>query len=180
MNVAAVINYRPSTILWNVEQTDLLVKLWTDELSCSAIAAELNHQTGSHFSRNAVIGKVHRLSLPTRGSSFQYQHLTDEQKAQRKRKRDATFRERRRQASTHARRINSPRLFLVSAPSINDLEIPVGQRKTLAQLDNCHCRWPVGEPGSPGFFFCGAPEADVHRGRSYCPSHQVRSIGRAA
>jgi GcrA cell cycle regulator len=39
---------------------------------------------------------------------------------------------------------------------------------TLMELDHRTCRWPVGDPGSPGFFFCGN---DTGPERSYCPTH---------
>ena len=35
------------------------------------------------------------------------------------------------------------------------IEIPVEQRKTLLQLTEKTCRWPIGDPGSAEFFFCG-------------------------
>src|ERR1043165_2566889 len=46
------------TMMWTDERVELLKKLWTDGLSASQIAAELGGIT-----RNAVIGKVHRLGL---------------------------------------------------------------------------------------------------------------------
>ena len=46
---------------WTDERVELLKKLWTDGLSASQIAAELGNVT-----RNAVIGKVHRLGLSGR------------------------------------------------------------------------------------------------------------------
>ncbi|HEV7415806.1 MAG TPA: GcrA family cell cycle regulator, partial [Tianweitania sediminis] len=48
--------------MWTDERVELLKKLWTEGLSASQIAAQL----GS-VSRNAVIGKVHRLKLSSRG-----------------------------------------------------------------------------------------------------------------
>src|SRR5919205_3579244 len=49
---------------WTDERVELLKKLWTDGLSASQIAAELGNVT-----RNAVIGKVHRLGLSGRAKS---------------------------------------------------------------------------------------------------------------
>ena len=49
---------------WNDERVELLKKLWADGLSASQIAAELGGVT-----RNAVIGKVHRLGLSGRAKS---------------------------------------------------------------------------------------------------------------
>jgi GcrA cell cycle regulator len=47
--------------------------------------------------------------------------------------------------------------------------------KSLVELDNYSCRWPSGHPGTPRFFFCGAPGADLERGMPYCPRHAQRA-----
>ena len=52
------------TMMWTDERVELLKKLWADGLSASQIAAELGGIT-----RNAVIGKVHRLGLSGRAKS---------------------------------------------------------------------------------------------------------------
>jgi GcrA cell cycle regulator len=49
---------------WTDERVELLRKLWAEGLSASQIAAQLGG-----VSRNAVIGKVHRLKLSSRGRS---------------------------------------------------------------------------------------------------------------
>lgn len=46
--------------------------------------------------------------------------------------------------------------------------IPLDQRKTLVELTGYTCRWPVGHPGKPDFFFCGA---DCALDTPYCPDH---------
>lgn len=55
----------------------------------------------------------------------------------------------------------------------SDLEIPMEQRRTLMTLDDCECHWPVGDPQSPSFFFCGAPTGE---GMTYCPAHHARAV----
>jgi GcrA cell cycle regulator len=60
---------------------------------------------------------------------------------------------------------------------VDDLRIPRAQRLTLVDLKNHHCRFPVGEPGAPDFFFCGAPTADLAGGRPYCAAHTRRACG---
>jgi len=52
---------------WTDERTELLRKLWSGKLSASQIAAELGRRFGIPFTRNAVIGRVHRLKLEKRG-----------------------------------------------------------------------------------------------------------------
>src|SRR2546423_15305097 len=66
--VSAELRYRreqgATTMMWTDERVELLKKLWADGLSASQIAAELGGIT-----RNAVIGKVHRLGLSGRAKS---------------------------------------------------------------------------------------------------------------
>jgi GcrA cell cycle regulator len=38
-----------------------------------------------------------------------------------------------------------------------DNVIPLGQRRSLLELTEDTCRWPIGDPGSPDFYFCGGP-----------------------
>jgi len=55
-------------------------------------------------------------------------------------------------------------------PEIEPLEniIPIGQRCSLLELSDCRCRWPIGDPGTADFFFCGGkPVADL----PYCAYH---------
>jgi hypothetical protein len=42
------------------------------------------------------------------------------------------------------------------------------QQKTLANLEQNDCRWPIGDPKDPAFHFCGARKLD---GRPYCQAH---------
>ena len=55
-----------------------------------------------------------------------------------------------------------------SSPKPELIEIPVEQRKTLLQLTEKTCRWPVGDPGSTDFFFCGG---DTVNDLPYCSYH---------
>jgi GcrA cell cycle regulator len=52
-----------------------------------------------------------------------------------------------------------------------DLKIPVAQRCSIMDLTADTCRWPVGTPGEPGFFFCGGATG----GSVYCPGHTKRA-----
>ena len=53
-----------------------------------------------------------------------------------------------------------------------DADIPLGQRRTLAELTRTDCRWPVGDPSHSDFFYCGA---EASPGRPYCPAHCARA-----
>lgn len=50
----------------------------------------------------------------------------------------------------------------------------------LLELTNGTCRFPIGEPGTRTFFFCGAPGADLEGGRPYCVRHTRRAYSGAA
>jgi len=53
-----------------------------------------------------------------------------------------------------------------------DARIPRRQRRSLFELSEDSCRWPVGDPRSSPFFFCGAPRL---RNRPYCAEHCARA-----
>ncbi len=142
---------------WTDERVELLKKLWSDGLSASQIAAELGGIT-----RNAVIGKVHRLGLSGRAKSTS----------------SASPRPRKPRAPSHMLRIgraairgntalaHAYELEVEAEPEL--LEIPQEQRKTLLQLNEHTCRWPVGDPGAADFFFCGGETANE---LPYCSYH---------
>jgi GcrA cell cycle regulator len=131
---------------WTDERVELLKKLWSDGLSASQIAAELGGIT-----RNAVIGKVHRLGLSGRAKSPS----------------SSTPRPRKPRTHSHMLRVPRPAMrgntalahaFEYDAepePEVLDNIIPIGQRRSLLELNEMTCRWPIGDPGSADFFFCG-------------------------
>lgn len=147
---------------WTDERVELLKKLWADDLSCSQIAAELGGIT-----RNAVIGKITRLGLQRRARV---------RSTPRPRIRKPHIE---RAIRIHDRRVFGPPLVetvnLVEVVMPEDIEIvdniiPVGQRRTLLQLTEETCRWPIGDPGSADFFFCGGTSDNI-QGRPYCGYH---------
>ncbi len=155
---------------WTDERVETLKKLWGDGLSASQIAAELGGIT-----RNAVIGKVHRLGLSGRAKSAT-------SAAPRPRK----------PRSQHMLRVSRPAMrgntalaqafeYEVEAePELVENIIPLGQRRTLLELNEDTCRWPIGDPGSADFYFCGGqaptagPYCAYHSRLAYQPSNQRR------
>src|ERR1700680_3082260 len=133
---------------WTDERVALLTKLWADGLSASQIAAELGGIT-----RNAVIGKVHRLGLSGRAKSPT----------------SAEPRPRKPRAPSHMLRVARPAMrgnTALATATLYELEadpepdlvenvIPLGQRCTLLELSDKKCHWPIGDPGAVDFFFCG-------------------------
>ena len=142
---------------WTDERVELLKKLWSDGLSASQIAAELGGIT-----RNAVIGKVHRLGLSGRAKS------------------PSSGVPRPRKPRSHMLRVSRPVSRGANALALSydtDLEpepelieniIPIGQRRTLLELNENTCRWPIGDPATPEFFFCGGKPL---MGLPYCHYH---------
>jgi GcrA cell cycle regulator len=142
---------------WTDERVELLKKLWSDGLSASQIAAELGGIT-----RNAVIGKVHRLGLSGRAKS-----TSSGVPRQRKPRAPSMLRIGRvairgNTALAHAYEIEE------AEPELIENIIPIGQRRTLLELNEQTCRWPVGDPGSGDFFFCGG---NTVTGLPYCAYH---------
>jgi len=139
---------------WTEERVALLTKLWADGLSASQIAAELGGIT-----RNAVIGKVHRLGLSGRAKS-------PSSSVPRPRKPRAPGMMRVPRA--HIRGNTALAYDYAAEPEPELIEIPIEQRKNLLQLTEATCHWPVGDPGSQDFFFCGG---DAIENSPYCSYH---------
>ena len=156
---------------WTDERVETLKRLWTDGLSASQIAAELGGIT-----RNAVIGKVHRLGLSGRAKSPS----------------SAAPRPRKARPHGHMMRVSRPAVRGNTAlahaydldaepePELVDNVIPMGQRRTLLELTEETCRWPIGDPGQADFFFCGGrtisslPYCSYHSRVAYQPPNMRR------
>ncbi len=142
---------------WTDERVELLKKLWADGLSASQIAGELGGIT-----RNAVIGKVHRLGLSGRAKS-------PSSSAPRARKpRSHMLRVGR--ASMRGNNALALAYEMEPEPEIEQYDniIPMGQRRTLLELTENTCRWPIGDPATAEFFFCGG---NPITGLPYCAHH---------
>ncbi|MBL8846300.1 MAG: GcrA cell cycle regulator [Hyphomicrobium zavarzinii] len=154
---------------WNDERVELLKKLWSEGLSASQIAGRLGGVT-----RNAVIGKVHRLGLSGRAT-------TSRMKSHRPRARAAAAATARRmQQKTRFAPQGNPALRALYqpeaepfTPSVEELVIPLKERRTIQTLTECSCRWPIGDPQSADFHFCGKNKVT---GLPYCEFHARRAF----
>lgn len=181
---------------WNDERVEMLKKMWGEGQSASQIAKELGGVT-----RNAVIGKVHRLGLSNRngtGSTAAPAPNTPDTKA--KPAAAAKAAEAPKPAPKPAARVeeqpepaNEPVVVapisrikaiipagqpLPPQPSANEIdpealakvsEIEKKAKKlTLMELTERTCKWPVGDPATTDFWFCGLP---VQSGKPYCEAH---------
>lgn len=151
---------------WNDERVELLKKLWGEGLSASQIASRLGGVT-----RNAVIGKVHRLGLSGRAT-------TSRMKSHRPRARAAA--QAKRVAKARFPQMGNPTvrgLFQPDAepfvPAVEELVIPLNERKTIQTLVECSCRWPIGDPQMADFHFCGKTKV---QGLPYCEFHARRAF----
>src|SRR5262245_6784347 len=147
--------------LWTPEQIDHLTQLATatPKLSARDIAALLNSRFrigrhAGHFTRNAVISKIHRLGLvPPPAPAGEAPAPAPKPKRKRKRK---------------PKLLSLPNLK-TETPPLRKENITIAQRVgNVFALTSSSCRWPVGDPAGPGFFFCGG---EVVPDRPYCAGH---------
>ncbi|NVD37664.1 GcrA cell cycle regulator [Ensifer sp. HO-A22] len=169
---------------WTDERVEKLKKLWSEGLSASQIAAQLGG-----VSRNAVIGKVHRLSLPGRAKAGGTTAAT------RPKQRPATSAPR---APNYAARVTTRTVTRPAGATVlkeeievdlvaeqdfsirTDVVVPMSRRLELTQLTERTCKWPIGDPLKEEFHFCGndSPEASpyctFHARLAYQPSAERR------
>ncbi|MDX2259003.1 MAG: GcrA family cell cycle regulator [Hyphomicrobiaceae bacterium] len=152
---------------WNDERVELLKKLWAEGLSASQIAGRLGGVT-----RNAVIGKVHRLGLSGRATTVRVNSHRPRARLAQQAKRSAPVARRFAQSG-------NPTVRALYTPDIEpfapaeEIDIPLTQRKSIQTLTASSCRWPVGDPQSPEFYFCGGSAVT---GLPYCECHARRAF----
>lgn len=129
---------------WTDERVALLKKLWGE----GRTAAEIARTLGSGFSRNAVIGKAHRLKLSSRLSPI-----------------SSPAPKVKRPANTQKVTPVRPRAVRAAPPP--PVHINVKGIK-LVDLKERMCRWPLGDPKDPDFKFCGCTAVP---GLPYCADH---------
>lgn len=150
---------------WTDERIALLKQYWEEGRSASQIAEVL----GEGLSRNAVIGKAHRLGLASRPSPLKSGEPRAEPRAA--------------PAETKAPRAAAPKpaapapqpAVAPAAPAPQPVAQPArpaprakGAKVTLLDLNDRICKWPIGHPDEADFHFCGKP---VNPGFPYCGEH---------
>lgn len=164
---------------WTDERVETLKKMWSEGQSASQIAKELGGVT-----RNAVIGKVHRLGLSNRaGASSTPAPERKSAKAE-----SAPAAKPAAKSAPQEKVIEvtvTPRKPIVPAgqplppqPSANEIspetlanvrEVEKTSKKiSLMDLTERTCKWPVGDPATEDFWFCGLA---VQQGKPYCEAH---------
>jgi len=140
---------------WTEDRIAILKAGWEGGMTASQIAEKL----GEGVTRNAVIGKAHRLGLESRPSPV-------------KSVEDTTA-----PAEPVAALAPSPAATVAPAPAPPVAAKPAAKRPartgkaarvTLLDLNERICKWPIGHPGEPDFHFCGKP---VQASFPYCSEH---------
>lgn len=132
---------------WTEERVSVLTRLWSEGLSASQIARQLGDVT-----RNAVIGKVHRLGLSGRATPS---------------------RSERPRVTTRKKR--APKPIIVIPETVKEAVLEDGSYVTVRTLKEDMCKWPYGDPSSSEFHFCGqaaegsAPYCTAHSAIAYQP-----------
>ena len=147
---------------WTDERVEQLRSLWTEGHSASQIARILGGVT-----RNAVIGKVHRLGLAGRAAPA---------RSERPRLSMAP--------KVHSRPHTPPPPVVEEDPVIMD----DGSFATVLTINDRMCRWPIGDPSGEEFHFCGrkpksgSPYCEAHARKAYQPQqhHRRDNKGRMA
>ncbi len=146
---------------WTDERVEQLKKLWTDGLSASQIAKELGGVT-----RNAVIGKVHRLGLSGRAAPS--------------RPPQRIVRPRRPRVAMRPSKPSLPSYASAPPGPVDPAPLPNGEFATVLTLSEHICKWPIGDPNDKEFRFCGrktkaaAPYCDAHARQAYQPPKRRR------
>ena len=172
---------------WTDERVELLRKLWLEGLSASRIAAEL----AEGVTRNAVIGKVHRLGLSGREKAvvpanpiLRARSKTAQQPSARGPIASPSMPMRGNTAlAIQARPMAMPQIHRSSG----DVVIPMTEHVTIMDLRDTMCRWPMGDPTSSEFRYCGGkstagegPYCSMHSRMAYQPMQDRRRERRIA
>jgi len=173
---------------WNDERVEILKKMWGEGQSASQIAKELGGVT-----RNAVIGKVHRLGLSNRNGGGGSNTADSKAKTAKPASKPAAKPRKAAaksapapkeeaapapQPATRIKPIIPAGQPLPPQPSANEIDPKAlakvnevekkAKKLNLMELTSRTCKWPVGDPATEDFWFCGLP---VQSGKPYCEAH---------
>lgn len=132
---------------WTDKQVAQLTLLWNQNFSATQIAGQLAREfDGKRVCKSTVLHKVRRLGLSRRTRPA------------------ASYR-------SDTKRVRK----VVPFATIIDTDIPAEQRRAFRQLaERGECKWPIGDPGTPEFFFCGGKAFETS---PYCTAHHHRAFG---
>ena len=145
-----------TTASWTEDRVGALKKLWLEGQSASQIAKQL----GGGVTRNAVIGKVHRLGLSGRAAPSQPARATFRPSRPRPAAQPT-------QAPSAPRRIEAVQPRPAAAPSVPAPMPDLPGTATVLTLGAHMCKWPIGDPSTSEFSFCGRRASEG----VYCVEH---------
>nr|WP_321454566.1 GcrA family cell cycle regulator [uncultured Cohaesibacter sp.] len=153
---------------WTDERVELLKKLWAEGLSASQVAAELGGVT-----RNAVIGKVHRLGLSGRAKTTPTAPRARRPRTQTPRPARPSSGNATQTVGATALKVDAqpqttPQPKAEKAPEVDPVVVPISKRASILTLTENTCKWPIGDPGDSDFHFCGHKSES---GSPYCKYH---------
>jgi len=144
---------RETRMEWTAKAIEELRALWDQGHS----TAEIGRRMG--VTKNAIVGKAHRLDLPARPSPIRKEQGAGGAAAAPRRKPSV------REATAPARQVAPQAQPPVAAPPVVR---PVAAVSPFLRVSARSCCWPIGEPGSRDFRFCAA---EAVQGKPYCPDH---------
>ena len=147
-------------MFWTDETVEELRKLWDKGLTANEIAKVLG------VTKNAIVGKVHRLCLKARPSPIKLKGENEQVVVQAPEV--ETIEE-----AEEAPIDNTVELTLQEA---NIAPTTSGNKVKLVELDSHTCRWPIGDPRDDDFGFCGKK---VRTGQTYCDEHAAMAYVKA-
>jgi GcrA cell cycle regulator len=151
---------------WTDERVEYLKKLWNDGLSASQIAGELGGVT-----RNAVIGKVHRLGLSGRAKAPSISTPRVRKAAPRQQTMRTVSMSSMSRGNTALAHQSQPVVqYHAETRPMEEVVVPMSRRVQIMELKEAMCKWPIGDPTQSDFVFCGA---DCNFGTPYCSYHST-------
>ncbi|MGG5810201.1 GcrA family cell cycle regulator [Falsiroseomonas sp. CW058] len=147
---------------WTPEAIERLRALWAEGHS----TAEIGRRMG--VSKNAVVGKAHRLNLPARPSPIRRDAPADAKPAAQKPLRPAAVAPRLTLPAVAAAGPAAPASPIAATPAVVRPFPRLGAARS--------CCWPIGEPGTSGFRFCSG---DAMTGKPYCGEHAALAYVKA-
>lgn len=144
---------------WTDADTDILKRLWSNGKSASEIAAVIS-LGARQYTRNAIIGRVHRLGLSARAPGKARKMMLPREPRKIK-------------LSCVKVRKAAPKVRTPIAPEFDVVGV------LFADLEKHHCRWPIGDPVR-GYCGCnsepGLPYCEGHAARAYEPVSGPRPV----
>jgi GcrA cell cycle regulator len=148
---------------WTTEAIDRLRALWAEGHS----TAEIGRRMG--VTKNAVVGKAHRLDLPARPSPIRRDPAAPRPVAAGRRPTLPPLRVVASLVPATRREEAAPVVVPVAAtPVVAPVAKTAAVVRAFPRLGGRSCCWPIGEPGTPGFKFC---TAEAITGKPYCAEH---------